>query len=136
MRKWLVFFFYLLLELWVVVLVAEHLGAVQLVLAILAKVTLGALLLKRLGGESIARMATVLKMGHQIGMSMQVAALRLCAALLLLFPGLLAFCFAVPLLIPTVQKWIVQWLGRRGGIFLDVAPKPIKKSPHQHSAND
>ena len=118
MFKWVMLVVYPLSELALIIYLAQWLGWGIVVAIVLSKMLLGAMLLNRLGGESIQRMAAALKMGNQLGLSMQIAALRLCAALLLLFPGVFSGFFALVFVIPPFQRVLLAWLGKHAHFFL------------------
>lgn len=136
MFKWVLFVVFPVLELMLIIWLSQLVGWAVVALFVLGKMILGAMLLNRLGGESIQRMAMALKMGSQLGFSMQVAALRLCAALLLLFPGVFSGLMAIPFVVSPIQRVMLAWLGKHARFFSEGAPRPIQHSSNQDSAND
>lgn len=111
-------------------------GFFIVLLSLACKICSGAYMLNRLGMESIQRMANAIKMGYQLGYDMQIAAVRLFGAILLLFPGFLTLIPALALFLRPVQKSLIQWRSKQGGIFSESLAKPIVHEKNRRSAND
>ncbi|MFC5565755.1 FxsA family protein [Rubellimicrobium aerolatum] len=102
------------------VLVGRGLGVLLTLLLVVLATVLGAAILRREGGESIARMQHALRTGGDPRPALWRGGFRLAAALLLLVPGFLGDIVALLLLLPPVQRVLARRFAVQGARIVTV----------------
>ncbi|WP_225770358.1 FxsA family protein [Inquilinus sp. Marseille-Q2685] len=108
-----------LAEITVFIVVGRWIGVLATLALFIAIGVIGSLLLKRQGMRALREMQAALARGEPPAEPVAHAAPLVLAALLLVFPGFPSDLMALPLLVPTVRRMVIRWLGvqakRRGG---------------------
>jgi UPF0716 protein FxsA len=114
-----------ILELYLLLRVADHLGAGPTVLLVIATALLGIAILRRLGFSLVARLHAGLAPGAPLAAELGPALLLVAAGILLVVPGPVTDAAGFALLVPQLRRWIARRLaGRRDG-----APPPGGRGP-------
>lgn len=120
------------LELYILILVGQQIGALATVLIILATGSLGAALARREGGAVLGRLRDDLDRGLPPAAHLMEGALVLVGGVLLVTPGILTdivgFSFIIPFtrrfLAPRIQRFLTRRFEPQGGSFSVGSPLP------------
>lgn len=99
------------LEIWAIVLVADAIGALPTVLALLASSLLGTRVLQRGAPRAWRRVAEASRTGEKLGRQVLDAGIVVVAGVLLLIPGLISGALGLLLLLPPVRTVVRPALG-------------------------
>jgi UPF0716 protein FxsA len=122
-------FFYLLLlfisvpliELWLILLVHEHIGLGWTIGIIIATGALGSYLARRQGRKIIANIRNELNQGRVPGDKIVQGLLLLIGGFVLLFPGYITDFIGFMLLVPGNRRLLARYIRRRLGHHVQVA---------------
>jgi len=103
------------LELYVLIKVGSHIGALATVLLVLLTASIGVGLLRKQGLSTMQRVQSQMQRGELPAVSMLEGMLLFFAGALLLTPGFVTDSIGFLLMIPPLRKRIALWLLERGG---------------------
>lgn len=107
------FLIYALLELWLLIRVGSAVGALPVVLWVIASAVLGVMLLRRQGLSTLQRANERLQGGELPGREMLEGGLMALGAALLMAPGLVGDAVGLLCLLPPLRHWLVsRFVGR------------------------
>jgi UPF0716 protein FxsA len=112
-RVFLFFTFVPLLELFVLIKIGAHIGALNTILLVIVTAALGALLVRLQGLRTLRQIQSSLAQGQLPAEELVDGVLIFAAGILLLTPGVLSDLFALGLLFPYSRMHFKRWLRRR-----------------------
>jgi len=105
------------IEIYLLIKVGGLIGALPVVLLVVAAVLLGVMLLRHQGLATLARAKASLARGELPAVAMLEGVVAIIGALLLIIPGFLTDVIALFCLVPPLRHLLVRWIVRRGVIF-------------------
>ena len=105
-----------IIEMYLLILVGSHIGALPTIGLVVLTATVGLWLLKLEGLATLARLQNRINQGEMPGQELLEGIMLLIGGALLLTPGFFTDGIGFVCLIPTLRKPIAQWLINRGMI--------------------
>ena len=122
-RVFLFFFLFAVLEAMVMAKVADHIGWLAAILAMVVMAMLGSLLFRMQGLSTWLRLNQRLQQGEMPGAELVESFLLLLGGVLLVTPGFITDAFGLVLLIPPLRKGLAAFIARKG-MLQAVVPRP------------
>jgi UPF0716 protein FxsA len=121
-----------ILELYLLIQVGSHIGALNTILLVLLTAGIGVSLLRKQGLTTLQRVQSQMQQGEIPALGMLEGMLLFFAGALLLTPGFVTDTIGFLLMIPPLRKLIALWLLERSGWIVQMQTRP----PHHHSPPD
>jgi len=120
------------IELYLLIQVGSHIGALTTILLVLLTAAIGVSLLRRQGLTTLQRVQSQMQQGEIPALGMIEGMLLFFAGALLLTPGFVTDSIGFLLMIPPLRKVIALWLLERSGWIVQMR----SGTTHHHSSYD
>lgn len=124
-----------ILELYVLIRVGSHIGALNTILLVLLTAGIGVALLRKQGLSTLQKVQAQMQHGELPAVGMLEGMLLFFAGALLLTPGFITDSIGFLLMIPPLRKVIALWLLERSGWIVQVHGHPHGRASPTDSAH-
>lgn len=121
-----------LIEIYLIIKVGSHIGALNTVLLIIITAVIGVALLRIQGLSTMMRFQQQLQQGELPATTMLEGMMLFMAGALLLTPGFFTDSIGFLLLLPPVRKAIALWLLERSGWIMQMGGTVHRQHPDEH----
>ncbi len=124
-----------ILELYLLIQVGSHIGALNTILLVLLTAAIGVALLRKQGLSTLQKVQSQMQHGELPAVSMLEGMLLFFAGALLLTPGFFTDSIGFLLMIPPLRKMLALWLLKRGGwiVQMQTHSRQHRRPPHDDS---